>query len=176
MRKRGDELTERERLYAQARATGMSMAKSYHAAGYAKLKTKHAQAKGALIEKRPRVQAYLEQIRELHLRNAQMTLVERRTALASIVRATPNDINAESALASVSVDGDGKMTLAGPKVSDKLKAIELDSRLAGDLQGEDQSNQVLIQLVNERLDAPDLTIPANALEASAVRSLEDETA
>jgi len=76
--------------------------------------------------------------------------------LADVARAKPQDITEESPIASLSVDGEGNRSLQGPKIGDKLKAIELDSRLSGELSNDEQKNQVLIQLVNDRLEIPSI--------------------
>jgi hypothetical protein len=53
------------------------------------------------------------------------------------------------------VDGEGRRTLQGPRVSDKLKAIELDMRAAGELNDDENKTNIAIQLVSERLSIPE---------------------
>jgi hypothetical protein len=54
----------------------------------------------------------------------------------------------------LSVDAEGKRTIQGPKVSEKIKAIEVDARIAGELSDDNGKVNVAIQLVNERLSVP----------------------
>ena len=81
--------------------------------------------------------------------------------LAQIVRAKPQDIDETKAFVSLSVDADGKRTLQGPKVAEKIKAIELDMRAAGELGEDNDRTNIAIQLVSDRLTlAPEpLTLP-----------------
>ncbi len=132
------------------------MAKAYEAAGYAATHGKYAAIRGAKIENRPHVQQYMAELREsVWVQNA-MSIAEKRSLLADVARAKPQDITEESPIASLSIDGEGNRSLQGPKIGDKLKAIELDSRLSGELSNDEQKNQVLIQLVNDRLEIPSM--------------------
>jgi phage terminase small subunit len=155
-KRKNGELTEGEKRYCMERVRGKSLAKAYEAAGYAVTHSKYAAIRGAKIENRPHVQKYMEELKEsVWVQNA-MSIAEKRSLLADVARAKPADITEESPIASLSVDGEGNRSLQGPKVGDKLKAIELDSRLSGELSGDDSKNQVLIQLVNDRLEIPSL--------------------
>lgn len=80
-----------------------------------------------------------------------MTFEEKRQLLAQIARAKPKDVTEDKPFVSLSVDGEGKRTLAGPKVTDKLKAIELDMRAAGELGEDKDRTNIAIQLVSDRL-------------------------
>jgi len=157
-KRKNGELSEGEKRYCMERVRGKSLAKSYEAAGYAVTHSKYAAIRGAKIENRPHVQKYMAELREsVWVQNA-MSIAEKRSLLAEVARAKPEEINEESPIASLSVDGEGNRSIQGPKVSDKLKAIELDSRLSGELSGEDNKNQVLIQLVNDRLEIPTIDL------------------
>jgi uncharacterized OsmC-like protein len=79
---------------------------------------------------------------------------EKRSLLADIARAKPQDVDEEKHFVSLSVDAEGKRTLQGPKVSEKIKAIEVDARIAGELSDDNGKVNVAIQLVNERLSVP----------------------
>lgn len=172
MPKRKDgELTENEKRYCMERVRGKSMGKAYEASGYAPTHRKYAAIRGAKIENRPHVQQYMATLREsVWVQNA-MTIAEKRSLLADVARAKPQDISEESPIASISVDAEGNRSLQGPKVGDKLKAIELDARLSGELIHDDGKNQMLIQLVNERLEIPSLEIPS--VEMEEVKAIEE---
>ena len=164
------ELTEKEMRFAQHRAMGLSAAKSYLASGYAPTDMRQAATRGYTVEKRQRVKDYIQELKDLHKKNILLTMDEKRAALASIVRAKPSELDENSIAASVSIDGSGKRAISGPKTADKLKAIELDSRLSGELNDE-QKNQVMINLVNERLEIPGLTLETEDVPALASESL-----
>lgn len=145
------DLTERQKKYALNRVMGMSLSKSYYAAQYQPTTTKIASVRGARIEKIPHVKAYMEDLRRSEFLKNVLTIEEKRSLLADVARIKGSEITEDSPFASVSIDADGKKTIQGPKISDKLKAIELDARIAGELRESDDKNQVLIQLVNDRL-------------------------
>jgi hypothetical protein len=84
-----------------------------------------------------------------------MSIAEKRSLMAEIARSKPSDITEDSPVASISIDGEGNRSIQGPKVSDKLKAIELDARISGELtQENDSRTQIAIQLINDRLEIP----------------------
>jgi hypothetical protein len=84
-----------------------------------------------------------------------MSIAEKRSLMAEIARCKPSDITEDSPVASISIDGEGNRSIQGPKVSDKLKAIELDARISGELSQENDSRtQIAIQLINDRLEIP----------------------
>ena len=111
--------------------------------------------KGSAIAARPNCAKYISELKEAEWLSNVMTIAEKRSLMAQIARAKPQDINEESPVASISIDGEGKRSIQGPKVSDKLKAIELDARISGELSQENDSRtQIAIQLVNDRLEIP----------------------
>lgn len=133
----------------------MSYAKAYNESGYKfSGNPKYAYMRGKKIADRPRVQQYLKTLRESAWANNIMSILEKRSMLADIVRARPEEIDESKPFVSLSVDADGKRTLQGPKVTDKLKALELDMRAAGELGDDDAKTNVAIQLVTERLTIP----------------------
>lgn len=79
--------------------------------------------------------------------------------LADLARSKPSDISEDSQFASIVIDAEGNRSISGPKIGDKLKAIELDAKIAGELRESDDKNQVLIQLIDDRLsiDSPKQT-------------------
>lgn len=91
-----------------------------------------AEAGGSRLLKNPEVAAYVANIRQAAQTVATMTLREKREFLARVVRATPAEAMADPTLGAevAELPGGGRRV----KMLDKLKAIELDSRLAGDFQ------------------------------------------
>ena len=156
------ELTPYETAFARNLVSGLSYAKAYNASGY-KLTGNHKYAylRGKKIASRAHVQSYMETLRTSAWQNSVMSFEEKRMMLAQIVRAKPQDIDETKAFVSLSVDADGKRTLQGPKVTDKLKALELDMRAAGELGEDNDRTNIAIQLVSDRLTlAPEpLTLP-----------------
>lgn len=133
----------------------MSYSKAYNASGYKVTGNyKYAYLRGKKIANRPHVQAYMETLRQSAWENSVMTFEEKRLMLAQIARAKPQDIDETKPFVSLSVDADGKRTLQGPKITDKLKAIELDMRAAGELGEDNDRTNIAIQLVSERLSIP----------------------
>ena len=153
-------LTERQKKYAMNRAMGMSLSKSYYGANYETTTTKKASVRGARIEKLPHVKKYIEELRKSEWLQNVMSLEEKRSLLAEVARIKPSEITEDSPMASISIDAEGNRSIQGPKISDKLKAIELDAKIAGELRESDDKNQVLIQLVNDRLS---LDVPSQNL-------------
>ncbi len=69
-----------------------------------------------------------------------LSLGEKRAFLAGVVRAAPKDDSEESIYCQSQMSKMGPY-VSGPSVSDKLKAIELDAKLAGELSGEDPNKE-----------------------------------
>jgi len=148
-------LTAMETAFARNLAMGMSYAKAHEMAGYKPCKNaKIAYGKGKAIAERPEVKSYLDSLRKATWVQNFLSVEEKRSLLADIARAKPQDIDEEKHFVSLSVDAEGKRTLAGPKVSEKIKAIEVDARIAGELSDDNGKVNVAIQLVNERLSVP----------------------
>jgi hypothetical protein len=149
------ELTPYETAFARNLVSGLSYAKAYNASGYKTTGNhKYAYLRGKKIANRPHVQAYMETLRQSAWVNSVMSFEEKRMMLAQIARAKPQDIDETKAFVSLSVDADGKRTLQGPKVAEKIKAIELDMRAAGELGEDNDRTNIAIQLVSERLSIP----------------------
>ena len=155
-RKTYEDLTEKQKNYALNRVRGMSLSQSYLKAGYTQIENKYASIRGAKIEQRPHVKEYIKHLRESEWVQNVLTIAEKRSMLADLARVKPNEVTEESQFASISIDAEGNRSIQGPKISDKLKAIELDAKIAGELRESDDKNQVLIQLIDDRLtiDSP----------------------
>jgi hypothetical protein len=156
-RKKGfeNELTPYETAFARNLVAGMSYAKAYNESGYKPSGCpRYSYLRGKKISERPRVQQYMQTLRESAWANNVMSILEKRSMLAELVRAKPNEIDETKSYVALSVDGEGRRTLQGPRVSDKLKAIELDMRAAGELNDDENKTNIAIQLVSERLSIP----------------------
>lgn len=156
-RKKGfeNELSPLETAFARNLVSGMSYAKAYNESGYKpSSNAKYCYLRGKKISQRPRVQQYMQTLRESAWANNIMSIMEKRSMLADIVRAKPDEIDESKPYVSLSVDGEGRRSLQGPKVTDKIKAIELDMRAAGELGDDEAKTNVAIQLVTERLTIP----------------------
>ena len=158
-RAKGQDLTPKEREFCRNLVTGMPVYRAFFTAGYKATTNKYASMKGSAIAARPNCAKYISELKEAEWLSNVMTIAEKRSLMAQIARAKPQDINEESSVASISIDGDGNRSIQGPKVSDKLKAIELDARISGELaQENDSRTQVAIQLINDRLEIPSLEV------------------
>jgi phage terminase small subunit len=148
-------LTDLETKFARNLAMGMSYAKAHELAGYKPCRNaKIAYGKGKAVAEREEVKAYLDSLRKATWVQNFLSVEEKRSLLADIARAKPQDITEEQSFVSLSVDADGKRTIQGPKVSEKIKAIEVDARIAGELSDDNGKVNVAIQLINERLSVP----------------------
>ena len=99
----------------------------------------YSRKKGEELAAHPEVVRIIEEIRQRAEDDALMNKNERRRFLARIVRTAPKDIGPDSDLCQGFEE-----TALGPKIKilDKLKAIDLDSKLCGDLdkKADDQSS------------------------------------
>lgn len=122
-------MNQRQAQFAEMVASGSTTAKDAHAAIYGT--TGHAaEVNGSRLLKNPEVAAHIASIRAAAQTVATMTLAEKRGFLARVVRATPQDAMDDPSLGAevTELPGGGRRV----KMLDKLRAIELDSRLAGD--------------------------------------------
>lgn len=130
---------------------GMPKFRAYREAGYMASTVSAAWQGARQIEKRKRVQDYIRKIQEELAVQAQqevdnefLTFEEKRKFLAKVVRTPVAKVDEHDALASeVKESPDGTKTI---KMPDKLKAVELDSRLVGDFKDKvtvDVSEKVL---------------------------------
>jgi hypothetical protein len=154
-RVKGQDLTPKEREFCRFLVSGVPVYRAFFQAGYKATTNKYASMKGSAISARPNCAKYIAELKESQWLSSVMSIAEKRALMAEIARSKPQDITEESSIASISIDGDGKRSIQGPKVSDKLKAIELDARISGELSQENDSRtQIAIQLINDRLEIP----------------------
>lgn len=125
------ELTEKERNFCRNLIGGMNQRTAYLSAGYNASSTESADAAASQVKARPRVSEYLRQLREAAFTANVLSLAEKRDFLARAVRTPLSSISADSDLAQgIKYDREGNAEL---KIPDKLKALELDAKLAGEL-------------------------------------------
>jgi hypothetical protein len=119
----------RQQQFAEMVASGTTTAKDAHRAIYG-TDGHAAGAGGSRLLRNREVAAHIASIRQAAETVATMTLREKREFLARIVRATPADAIADPSLGAevTELPGGGRRV----RLPDKLRAIELDSRLAGD--------------------------------------------
>lgn len=154
-RAKGQDLTPKEREFCKFLATGVPVYKAFFQAGYKATNNKYASMKGSAISSRPNCAKYIAELKDANWLSNVMSIAEKRSLMAEIARSKPSDITEDSPVASVSIDGEGNRSIQGPKISDKLKAIELDARISGELSQENDSRtQIAIQLINDRLEIP----------------------
>jgi len=108
-----------------------------YAAAYPKACQTSAETGGSRLMQKLEIQAEITKLRgeaDALGGSAVMTLLEKRAFLAAIVRTPVGSVQADSPLAEeMKTDAKGGLTV---KLPCKLRAIELDSKLAGDLQPE----------------------------------------
>lgn len=133
-------------------ASGTTTAKDAHRAIYG-TEGHPAEVGGSRLLRNPEVAAHIASIRQAAETVAMMTLREKREFLARIVRATPSDAIADPTLGAevTELPGGGRRV----KMPDKLRAIELDSRLAGDFAqgataGESGTDALAVLIANIR--------------------------
>lgn len=104
-----------------------------YAAAYPRTSPVSARKSGSRLLQKPEIQAEIQALRDQAdalAGSAVMSLVERRAFLAAIVRTPVSQITADSPLAQ-EMKADGKITQV--KMPCKLRAIELDAKLAGEV-------------------------------------------
>jgi len=114
---------------------------------------------------------YLELARAKVEADSLLTAVERRKFIADVVRTPIGDVDGSSPLAQTCETRQLKNGGEATRVTmpDKLVALKLDAELAGDLKGQDNTQQVNIALILGRL--PDTSgIPAASVTSSSPSS------
>lgn len=138
--------------YCRFRACGDSQASAYIKAGYNASNAKSAAVCASQLEKRPGVSAYLQSLRKsTYLANA-LSIEEKRDFLATVVRTPVGEIDEKSPLCqSYKVDKEGQIEY---KMPDKLRALELDAKLAGELKESTAQSSLTLNLIQQRMDIP----------------------
>lgn len=147
-------LKARQERFAQLVAQGIPLGRAYEEAGY-RSRGHSAYVNSASLFQHPDVKARVAEIRELAdgLGTTLLTILEKRVFLAELIRTPVGSIGPDSRLCQefyekVKLQGQHKHGKARPKegdlilrrrvrIWDKLRAIELDSKLAGHLPKEE---------------------------------------
>jgi hypothetical protein len=154
------ELTEKERTFCRNLISGMNQRTAYLSAGYNASSTESADAAASQVKARPRVSEYLRQLREAAFTANVLTLAEKRDYLARAVRTPISAISADSDLAQgIKYDREGNAEL---RIPDKLKALELDAKLAGELKEQAQVSQTFnFAMLGDRAEGDVIELPSS---------------
>jgi hypothetical protein len=136
-------LTTKQQAYCYERANGVAKARSYLNAGYKANNIEDAGSAACVLEKNPLVSSMIDTLRESSFVKQALSIAEKRAFLARAVRTPVRDVNSESDLCQeykVTTLETGQV-VESVKMVDKLKAIEVDSKIAGDFYA-DRSPQV----------------------------------
>lgn len=130
-------LNPKQTKFAQLVASGIPASTAYLAVGY-QVSKKNAEGAGSRLSGNVKVKALISEIRaaadDSGIKGARLSIEETRKFLASIVRTPIGEIGPDSPLCaaySSTKVGGGTRVLTRVKCHDKLRAIELDSKLAG---------------------------------------------
>jgi hypothetical protein len=127
-------LNPRQERFAQLVATGMPGGRAYEEAGYAVKSPDVAESAAARLLTDVRVSAYVNEVRAAAKAKgeeaAYLTLEEKRKFLRDVVTTPIGEVDERNRLAQAL-----KVTRGGReiKLPDKLRALELDAKLAGEL-------------------------------------------
>jgi Terminase small subunit len=112
---------------------GLSISESVRRAGYSikSGKSEDAGSYGCKLLRQDRVKAYIAKLREKEFSKVAMSVAEKRAYLARAVRCDVSNPDADL-VQEVSETMSDKGVSKKVKVVDKLRAIELDSKIAGD--------------------------------------------
>jgi hypothetical protein len=139
---------------------GLTQADAYMQAGF-KSEGKMAAELACRLLKRPDVAKYYAALREAAFLANVLSLAEKRSYLADVARTPIGKVELDNKLASAARWHNGE--LVEVRMPDKIKAIELDAKLAGELHDNGVAINVGLQLVNQRLEKIDL--PKDSLPA-----------
>lgn len=160
----------KEAHYCRLRAGGMSMANAYVAAGYTGSTPNSASVCAGKLEKRPHVSLYIRSLKEAAWAANVLSLAEKRNFLAEVVRTPVSTLSEDSPLAQkLKVTTSEKGEYKEIEMPNKLKALELDAKLAGELKEQsNQSNAFQFNLIMERIepqaDATEIPLETNPPE------------
>ena len=122
-------LTEQQRKFAQNLVKGMSQTEAYLKAGYKVKSSKVAAEAASRLSKNVQLSRYVDELRAKVEDKTLLTIAEKRAFLANLIRTPVGEVDEKSPLAQeVHIGQDGIKI----KMADKLRALDLDSKLAGD--------------------------------------------
>jgi hypothetical protein len=154
---------------------GLSIAESVRLAGYAikSGRVEDASSYGCKLLRQDRVKDYVSKLREKAFSREALSYAEKRAFLARAVRTPVGELHEASDLAQeVTITESKEGTSRKVKAVDKLRALELDSKLAGDFYSdrEPQANNPFLFIVSLGKSAGDpvsLPSPAPTIEIEA---------
>ena len=151
-------LRPRQARFAHLVSLGMPTGQAYIEAGYLRNgkipDAREAMHHGCRLLAEPKVKAYLSHLRETAFLANVLSLAEKRSFLADIVRTPIGKVDINDKLAQGVRYRDGEMQEL--KMPDKISALKLDAQLAGELVEKSTQVNVGLQLVNTRLESLDL--------------------
>ncbi len=142
----------RQERFVTGLICGMVPADAYMYAGYKPKDRNGARAAGSRMLAREDVQQRLMELRQLAKTADVLTLQEKRAFLKHVVTTPISEVDGHDPacakiVRTVQVTEDGTVEHVVVKMPDKLKALELDAKLAGELQG---GGECLAQAANDR--------------------------
>jgi hypothetical protein len=163
-------LNKRQQLFCHYLTEGDSQAQSYLKAGFKANTIQQAGSNAIRLMRTERVSSYLAKLKEVQFTKQALTYSEKRAWLARAVRTPVGELHEGSDLAQEVTIIEGKEgTTKRIRGVDRLRALELDSRLAGDFYADrtPQASNPFLLIVSLGKSAP----PASLLgEAQAVTS------
>ena len=152
-------LRPRQARFCHLLSLGMPTGQAYIEAGYLRKDGKIPDAREAMhhgcrLLSEPKVKQYLTSLRETAFLANVLSLAEKRSFLADIVRTPVGEVDVNNKLAQGVRYMKGEMVEL--KIPDKISALKLDAQLAGELIEKSTQVNVGLQLVNTRLDTLEL--------------------
>jgi len=169
-------LTTKQRRFVENYVTkGLTISESVRRAGYQfkSDRTEDYGSYGCKLLKQERISSYVSKLREKAFSREALSYAEKRAFLARAVRTPVGELHEASDLAQEVTITEGKEgTSRKVKAVDKLRALELDSKLAGDFYAdrEPQANNPFLFIVSLGKSAGDpvsLPTPAPTIEIEA---------
>jgi hypothetical protein len=168
-------LTTKQIAYCTLRAKGENKARSYLLAGYKAANSEQAGSAACKLEADDRVHSYISTLKESSFLKEALTLAEKRAFLARAVRCDVSNPDADL-IQEVSESSNEHGVSRRVKVVDRLRALELDSKIAGDFYSdrEPQANNPFTLIIAMGRDSEQFrmgngnTIPAGSLIRSDI--------
>jgi hypothetical protein len=143
-------LNSRQRKFCELVAAGSTNKAAYFAA-YPRCKAERtAETESWRLRRIPAIKAYIaeltQQAQAAAVTSMTLTMAERREFLAKIIRSAPGEINEKDAICQgFKFTRDGREF----KMPDKLRAIELDAKLAGELKDQPAAVEGITIIVSQ---------------------------
>lgn len=152
-------LRPRQARFCHLLSLGMPTGQAYIEAGYLRKDGKipdgrEAMHHGCALLAQPKVRAYFSLLRETAFLANVLSLAEKRSFLADVVRTPIGKVDVNDKLAQGVRYMKGEMVEL--KIPDKISALKLDAQLAGELQERSPEINIGLQLISERLNTLDL--------------------